>query len=72
MLSEIFWTFLITSSIGLILSIARLFYKSKCKTVRCCGPNGLVEIERDVATEEKIDEQQVATTSPRVQRSVSL
>ena len=53
-LSEVFWTFLITSCIGLLLAIAKLCYKSKCKEVNMC----CFKIIRDTEGEEKIDEQQ--------------
>lgn len=53
MLSEIFYTFLITTSSGLLLALLTLFYKSKCRTVNFCG---LIKIERDVITEQKEDE----------------
>jgi hypothetical protein len=33
MLSEVFYTILLTSSIGLILTISKLFFKSRCKEV---------------------------------------
>lgn len=52
MLSEVFFSFLITSIIGCIIGIARILYKSKCKKCSICG----FVIERDVQTEEKIDE----------------
>ena len=52
MLSEVFYTFLITSVIGCIMGILRMIYKSKCKRFRWCG----VVIERDIEVEEKIDE----------------
>jgi hypothetical protein len=51
-LSEIFYTLLITSTIGLILAIAKICYKSKCKEVNVC----CIKIIRDVEGEEKIDE----------------
>ncbi len=52
MLSEVFWTFLITSVIGLIMGVVRMLYKSKCRTFSCCG----LHVDRDVAGEEKLDE----------------
>jgi len=55
MLSEVFWSFLITSVIGCLLVIARLCYKSKCKSCSCCG----FKLERDVEGEEKIDELEI-------------
>ena len=51
MLSEVFWTFLISSVCGVILVGVRLCYKSKCKEVDIC----CLKIVRDVEGEEKID-----------------
>jgi hypothetical protein len=59
-LSEVFYTFLITSVIGLILAVARICYKSKCREVNLC----CFKIVRDVEGEEKIDES--APQTPRV------
>jgi len=50
-LSEVFYTFLITSCIGLILAIGKLCYKSKCKEVNFC----CFKVVRDVAGEEQLD-----------------
>ena len=52
MLSEIFWTFFITSTIGCCLGVVGLIYKSKCNEISCCG----LKITRNVEIEEKIDE----------------
>lgn len=57
--SEVFYTFLITSSIGLILAIGKLCYKSKCREVNIC----CIKIVRDVEGEEKIDIE--VPTTPR-------
>lgn len=54
-MSEIFWTFVITSSIGLIISLAKMSYKSKCKECSFC----CIKIIRDTALEEKELEFQV-------------
>jgi len=51
MLSEVFWTFLISSVCGVILVGVRLCYKSKCKEIDFC----CLKIVRDVEGEEKID-----------------
>ena len=51
MLSEVFWTFFISSVCGVILVGIRLCYKSKCKEVDFC----CFKIVRDVEGEEKID-----------------
>ena len=48
-LSEVFWTFLISSVCGILLVGIRLCYKSKCKEVNVC----CLKIVRDVETEEK-------------------
>ena len=48
----VFWTFFITSIIGLTLKIVSACYKSKCKSVDLCG----LKIIRDVEVEEKFDE----------------
>ena len=47
--SEIFWTFLITSMIGLTITVCKLAYKSKCKEVAFC----CLRIVRDTELEEK-------------------
>ena len=51
MLSEVFWTFLISSVCGVVLVGVRLCYKSKCREVDFC----CLKIVRDVEGEEKID-----------------
>jgi hypothetical protein len=50
-LSEVFYSLLITSVIGLILASLRMCYKSKCRVVQL----GCIRIERDVEGEEKLD-----------------
>ena len=49
MLSEVFWTFFITSLAGFLLKCAAMAYKSKCKEVNVC----CIKIIRDVDLEEK-------------------
>ena len=51
MLSEVFWSFFLTSIIGLLLKGASIIYKSKCKTVECC----CIKIDRDIEAEVKVD-----------------
>ena len=53
-LSEVFWSFLISSCVGLLLAVCRLMYKSKCKEVNFC----CIKIIRDVQGEEEIDARQ--------------
>jgi hypothetical protein len=55
MLSEVFWSFFLTSAIGCLMGIVRMIYKSKCKSCSCCG----CKLERDVEGEEKIDELEI-------------
>ena len=55
-LSEVFWSFLISSCVGLLLAVCRLMYKSKCKEVNFC----CIKIIRDVQGEEEIDARQQA------------
>jgi hypothetical protein len=53
-LSEVFYSLLLSSSIALILALARMAYKSKCKNIDCCG----IKCERDVVGEEAFDARQ--------------
>ena len=46
-ISEVFLTFLITSVIGMLLAIGRMFYKSKCVKFDCL----CFHIERDIEHE---------------------
>jgi hypothetical protein len=55
-LSEVFWSFLISSCVGLLLAVCRLMYKSKCREVNFC----CIKIVRDVEGEEAIDTRQQA------------
>lgn len=52
MLTEIFWSFFITSVLGCGVAVARMCYKSKCETISCCG----LVIKRNVEIEEKEEE----------------
>jgi len=52
MLSEVFWSFFLTSVIGCIMGMLRMLYKSKCRSCNCFG----IKLERDVEGEERIDE----------------
>ena len=53
-LTEIFYNNLVTICSGIILAIVAVAYKSKCRNINCCF--GLIQIDRDVAIEEEIDE----------------
>jgi hypothetical protein len=52
MFSEIFFTFLITTSSGLLIGLFTILYKSKCTSVKLCG----LSIDRDTVGELKEDE----------------
>ena len=52
MLSEVFWSFFLTTVSACLLGIIKMLYKSKCKTCECCG----IKIERDTAGELHEDE----------------
>lgn len=58
MLSEIFWSFLITSIIGCGLALSRLCYKSKCSKIEISYKG--IKVIRDIQNEEKLDEIQVS------------
>jgi hypothetical protein len=59
--SEVLISFVITSSIGLILAIIKILYKSKCKTVECCG---VLKCERDIEHEVELDERDPPSPRP--------
>lgn len=65
MFTEVFFTFLITSIIGLIMGIARMLYKSKCRQFSCCG----FHFDRDVEGEEKLDEMTVMRQNSQEEKS---
>jgi hypothetical protein len=57
-LSEMFYTFLITTTAGLIVLCLKLCYKSKCKSIKFCG----IIIDRDVKGEEVNDLREIEIT----------
>ena len=62
----VFWSFFITSSVGLIIALTKMAYKSKCKEVSCC----CMKIVRDIDTEEKefeFSQTHMTTPSPSFQ-----
>lgn len=60
-MSEVFWSFFITSIIGLLLKGGSMLYKSKCKTAECC----CIKIERDIEAEVRADNITEMATIPR-------
>ena len=65
-LSEVFLSLLVTSGIGLILATIKILYKSKCKSVECCG---ILKCERDIEHEVELDERE--PPSPRAENTSS-
>ena len=53
--TELFYNGLIVSCSGLFIAILVILYKSKCRSIKCCG----CEIIRDVEGEERIDELEI-------------
>ena len=49
--SEVYWTLVLSTSTAFLLAVVRMCYKSKCKTIKCCG----MEIDRDTHAEEEED-----------------
>jgi len=47
MLSEVFWVAFITTLSGVIIKLASMAYKSKCKEVECC----CIKVKRDIEAE---------------------
>ena len=62
----VFWSFFLTTLAGLILKLASMAYKSKCKEVSCC----CLKIVRDTQAEEK--EQEFALTHQPTTSSTNL
>ena len=60
-LSEVFLSLLVTSGIGLILATIKILYKSKCKSVECCG---ILKCERDIEHEVELDEREPPSPRP--------
>jgi hypothetical protein len=50
-LSEMFWTFFITSIAGFILAVTKMCYKSKCTQIDLC----CIKISRNIDAEVKED-----------------
>jgi hypothetical protein len=59
-MSEVFWSFFITSMIGLLLKGGSMLYKSKCKSVECC----CIKVERDIESEVRVDVAEAPTLAP--------
>ena len=68
MLSEVFWVAFITTVSGVVIKLASMAYKSKCKECYFCG----ISIKRDVELEEREHEYDVAHQLQKVKSSSKL
>jgi hypothetical protein len=64
-LTEVFWVSFVTTVTGMIIALARICYKSKCKEVNCC----CIRVIRDTVLEvqeeaNRIDHVGVGASSP--------
>jgi hypothetical protein len=50
-MSEVFWSFFITSIIGLMLAIGKICYKSKCSQIDIC----CIKVTRNIEAEVRED-----------------
>ena len=51
-MSEVFWSMFLTTSVGFVLAVGRICYKSKCSQFELC----CIKIIRNTAAEERADE----------------
>ena len=68
MLSEVFWVAFITTVSGVVIKLASMAYKSKCKECYFCG----ISIKRDVELEEREHEYDVAHQLQKTKSSTNL
>jgi len=61
-LGSVFWLSFITVASGMILKLASLCHKSKCKECELCG--GRIRIIRDVEVEERQSEFELTHKQP--------
>jgi hypothetical protein len=66
MLSEVFWVAFITTISGVVIKLASMAYKSKCKefSLCCCS------VKRDVDLEERENEFEITHRSPQQAENV--
>ena len=65
-LSELFYNSLLVTASGVFLVNLALCYKSKCRSIKCCG----CEVDRDVEAEEKFDELELQSNNNIEPRNV--
>ena len=66
-ISELVIMFIVTSTIGCVLTISRLLYKSKCVSIEFCG----CKIIRDTAVEEHEDMRRIENMNRSEDESIS-
>jgi len=64
-MSEVFWTFFITSIIGLLLSLGKLCYKSKCQEINVCCFKVVRNIEAEVKEDIELGSSQKGEETPK-------
>ena len=52
MMSEVFWSMFLTTSVAFVLAVGRLCYKSKCSSIQM----GCIKIVRNIEVEEREDD----------------
>jgi hypothetical protein len=67
-LSETFWIAFVATASGFLLKLASMMYKSKCTECSLCG----ITIKRDVLTEEREHEYDVAHQLQKIKSSTKL
>jgi len=70
-MSEVFWTFFITSIIGLLLALGKLCYKSKCQEINVCCFKVVRNIEAEVKEDIEIgDTSQKGDETPKKSNTI--
>ena len=62
MLSEVFWIAFIATASGMVIKLASMCHRSKCKEIKLCG--GRMTCIRDTEAEEKFDELELQQKTP--------
>ena len=62
MLSEVFWIAFLATASGMVIKLASMCHRSKCKSIKLCG--GRMTCIRDTEAEEKFDELELQQRTP--------
>jgi hypothetical protein len=60
MLSEVFWVAFVSTASAMVIKLASLCFKSKCRECSVCG--GRIKIIRDIDAEVKEEEFRISNT----------